>query len=176
MERISPELALVDQHLDTTARRALPQARDCLDPQPEDASRASVTKSPADRINPAVLGMPVLLAAAAVAILALTGGVGSETDNHTPAAAAAVRAADAETAKQRSIAMRWRPVRDATFYNVIFWQNGARALDLWPTTASVRLPRGRLAPGTYQWFVYPAFGTGDARRYGRVIAQGRLRI
>ena len=72
--------------------------------------------------------------------------------------------------------LRWRAVRGAAFYNVIFWRNGRRALDLWPTKATVRVPSARLGPGRYQWFVYPAFGKTGERRYGKVVARGTLTV
>jgi hypothetical protein len=72
--------------------------------------------------------------------------------------------------------LRWKPVRNAVFYNVILWHGGVRALDLWPTTPAAQIPQGKLASGTYEWFVYPAFAKEGSHRYGRVIAHGRLRL
>jgi hypothetical protein len=72
--------------------------------------------------------------------------------------------------------VRWAAIRGAAHYNVIFWRNGKRALDLWPRAASVRVPAGRLAPGRYQWFVYPAFREKGKLRYGPVAARGTIRV
>ena len=75
VEQISPELALVDHELDSTARRALPDASDCLappvDPYP-------VAPGPRRRGFPALrLGaIPLALVAAAIGLLA----VGHDSD------------------------------------------------------------------------------------------------
>ncbi len=72
--------------------------------------------------------------------------------------------------------LRWRPVRGAAFYNVILWRNGARALDLWPRQAQIKLSVRSLPPGEYRWFTYPAMATKRGVRYGRLVAQGTLTL
>jgi hypothetical protein len=170
VDAISPELALVDDELDRSAREALP-----------DAGTGSATEEdtvehvrwPARGPRPAQLLTGVALFVGAVlALYALAGGSGSGKDEATPGPGSAVTPGQTEGAAR----LRWRPVRGAAFYNVIFWRDGERALDLWPKAPSVRVPEGRLAPGRYQWFVYPALGNGEKRRYGPVAARGSLQL
>jgi hypothetical protein len=79
--------------------------------------------------------------------------------------------------------LTWPRVPAATFYDVILWRDGERALDLWPSTTRVTLPehwtfggkRFDLAAGRYRWFVYPAIGTRGAASYGSLSADGALR-
>lgn len=164
MDTISPELALVDEQLDSSARRALPDTPDCLT-APDDVDRHVLARRsrPSRKI---LAGLALAVLAVVVAAVALSDG--SETRPSVQAKATGEARSDAPDV------LRWRPVRGAAFYNVIFWRDGARALDLWPTKATVRVPSGRLAPGRYQWFVYPAFGTKGERRYGKVAARGTL--
>lgn len=148
----------MDEQLDSSARRALPDAPDCL---------TAPTRH--GRMPRALLGGIALVALAVV----VAGVTLSDRSEPRPG----VEAKPAAVARSRTPdVLRWRPVRGAAFYNVIFWRDGARALDLWPTKATVRVPAGRLAPGRYQWFVYPAFGANGERRYGRVAARGTLSV
>jgi hypothetical protein len=63
-------------------------------------------------------------------------------------------------------ALRWRAIRTARFYNVQLWRGRQKLLSAWPKRASFRLGRSwmynnrsfRLKPGTYVWYVWPAFG------------------
>ena len=112
---------------------------------------------------------------ALVALAVVAAGVTLSDRGETRPGSAEARP-PAEARSHTPDVLRWRPVRGAAFYNVIFWRDGARALDLWPTKATVRVPSGRLAPGRYQWFVYPAFGTKGERRYGQVAARGTLSV
>ena len=72
--------------------------------------------------------------------------------------------------------LRWQPVRGATFYNVILWRDGGRALDLWPSEPAIDLSDKNVPHGKYRWFVYPALPTERGPRYGAVIAQGTVNI
>lgn len=175
METISPELALVDERLDTAARCALPDAPDSLRPPPDRVAGTPAATSAAGRkrLVERLLGVPVVLVFIAVA--ALPNGAGNEVRPSAPTAEAQATGRTEGTPRMPA-EVRWRPIRGAVFYNVIFWRDGVRTLDLWPTTTSVLVPEGRLLPGVYQWFVYPAFDAGNARTYGRLITHGRLRI
>lgn len=169
MEALSPELALVDEQLDRSARLGLPEQPDHLTADPNsDSPRPRRTGSAATLGG----GLLVALAVGISALLLL----GNDRKPGPSAPGGTTTVAEQTPVGTKAFNLRWQPVRGATLYNVILWRNGARALDLWPTAASVRVPEGRLAPGVYQWFVYPAFGTGNARSYGRVVAHGRLRI
>ncbi len=77
------------------------------------------------------------------------------------------------TAQGRPV-LRWKAVRNASYYNLIVWRDGRRLLDLWPSSNRVLLPttwtyggkRRTLSPGRYLWFAYPAFGAKSEGRYG----------
>ena len=148
----------MDEQLDSSARRALPDAPDCL--------TAPTRRGSTPRV---LLGGIALVALAVV----VAGVMLSDRSETRPGAEAKPTA---EAGSRTPDVLRWRPVRGAAFYNVIFWRNGARALDLWPTKATVRVPSGRLGPGRYQWFVYPAFATNGERRYGQVVARGTVSV
>lgn len=177
METISPELALVDEQLDSTARRALPDTPDCLAP-PERSFAEPGTRPPSRRLRRAAAALAALLAVLSIALGAL---FAQSRDAGAPAVSQTSSSSTSETARgpTRSgspVELRWRPVPGASFYNVIFWRDGVRALDLWPRTTSVRVPDGRLEPGVYQWFVYPSFEKRGSRRYGQVAARGTVRV
>ena len=164
VDSISPELALVDEQLDSSARRELPDAPDCLT-APEHALE-----------QPARRGRPSVRVVAGVAFGALALGLAAlALSNDDDMSSAVPPTAESAAQEQASGMLRWRAVQGAAFYNVIFWRDGSRVLDLWPTKATVRVPSGRLAPGRYQWFVYPAFGK-TGRRYGKVVARGTVRV
>lgn len=87
-----------------------------------------------------------------------------------PAAGAAVR---------RAPLVRWAPVRKARFYNVQLWRGRTKILTTWPAAPKLRLQdnwafAGRaqhLRNGRYQLYVWPAFGTLAAPRYGTLIGR-----
>lgn len=72
--------------------------------------------------------------------------------------------------------LNWRARRSASYYNVVVWTKGRRLLDLWPTAPSVLLNRAGLAPGKYDWFVYPGVGDKAAHRFGALAAHGSFTI
>jgi len=203
VEEISPELALVDDELDSTARRALPDATDCLAPPPP-VGLCPVAAGPRRRGFPALrfAGIAVVLAAAATGFLAT--GHDSErqavagTSIRAHEARAGISAPDAQAPARKpagrgfvvgnasgrpgsgqadgAVRLRWRSVPGAVFYNVILWRGSSRVRDLWPARAVVDVRRASLAPGKYRWFVYPALGTGTGRRYGALVAQGVVKV
>jgi hypothetical protein len=73
--------------------------------------------------------------------------------------------------------LRWVPVRKAAFYNVQLFRNGRKILSAWPVKTRLRLRKtwkwdGRrrtLVPGTYRWFVWPAYKRKGAVRYGKPL-------
>jgi hypothetical protein len=73
--------------------------------------------------------------------------------------------------------LRWVPVRKAAFYNVQLFRNGRKILSEWPRKTRLRLPKawkwnGRrhtLVPGTYRWFVWPAYKRQRGVRYGKPL-------
>jgi hypothetical protein len=77
----------------------------------------------------------------------------------------------------RAPLLRWVPVRRASFYNVQLFRNGRKILSAWPVKTRLRLRKswkwnGRrwtLAPGTYRWFVWPAYKRQQGVRYGKPL-------
>jgi hypothetical protein len=75
-------------------------------------------------------------------------------------------------------------VRNARFYNVQVYRRGRKILSLWPRRARLNLRwrwvyKGRverLRPAVYAWVVWPAFGTQDSPRYGRMLGRSRFSI
>lgn len=74
--------------------------------------------------------------------------------------------------------LRWVKVRKASFYNVQMFRNGRKVLSKWPVRTQLRLRRewvwnGRrrtLIPGTYRWFVWPAYKRKRGGvRYGKSL-------
>jgi hypothetical protein len=74
--------------------------------------------------------------------------------------------------------LTWVKVRKADFYNVQLFRKGRKILSKWPIKPRLRLQRswvwnGRrrtLEPGTYRWFVWPAFKRrGGPVRYGKPL-------
>jgi hypothetical protein len=74
--------------------------------------------------------------------------------------------------------LRWVKVRKASFYNVQMFRNGQKIMSRWPTRTQQRLRRtwswnGRkwsLVPGTYRWFVWPAYKKkGGGVRYAKSL-------
>jgi hypothetical protein len=167
VEPITPELALVDERLVSSARVGLPDPPDCLAPAGERAAapvRALRHRIRSRRRTGIVLGTAAVLACAlAGSSTPSTTSAGKDTAPHR-----------ASAPSRTPVELRWRPVADAAFYNVILWRNGERALDLWPAASSVRLPAG-LEPGTYTWFVYPSF-SDRPRGYGDVAARGTITL
>jgi hypothetical protein len=80
--------------------------------------------------------------------------------------------------------LRWAGVPKATFYNVQLYRGTKKLLSAWPSKARLGLRRswayaGRrfhLSRGTYQWYVWPAFGPRSASHYGQLLGQGTFRF
>jgi hypothetical protein len=78
----------------------------------------------------------------------------------------------------------WRAVPKARFYNVQVYRRGRKILSLWPYRARLQLHsrwtyNGRvehLRLGAYTWIVWPAFGTRDNPRFGRMVGMNNFRI
>jgi hypothetical protein len=77
---------------------------------------------------------------------------------------------------------RWAVIPNATYYNVQLYRGDRKILSLWPKAAKLPLKRSwtfqgvryRLAPGVYQLFVWPGFGSFAQQRYGRIVGKGRF--
>ena len=73
--------------------------------------------------------------------------------------------------------LAWRATPGAVLYNVQLYRGGEKILSAWPRGPRLRLSRGwryggqrhTLEPGTYRWYVWPAFRSGKKVRFGRLI-------
>jgi hypothetical protein len=69
--------------------------------------------------------------------------------------------------------MQWKAWPKADYYNLQVFHKG-KALSVWPTTTSFRLPKRWklngtphvLEPGLYRWYVWPGFGPRSKANYG----------
>jgi len=64
--------------------------------------------------------------------------------------------------------LRWRPVENATYYNVQIRLRGQKILTTWPASTSLHVA-APLRPGRYVWAVWPGFGPRTKHRYGALI-------
>ena len=77
---------------------------------------------------------------------------------YRPTAGAAVHA---------PLVLSWEAVKGAAFYNVQLYRRGVKVLTFWPKTPTLRIGKTwryagklqRLAPGSYNWYVWGASGT-----------------
>ena len=68
--------------------------------------------------------------------------------------------------------LTWKPQPGAVYYNVQLYRNGSRVFTAWPGEAAVSIPRGKLLPGTYVWFVWPAVKRGGSTpAFGKLIGR-----
>jgi hypothetical protein len=82
-------------------------------------------------------------------------------------------------AVRRPPVVNWAAVPKARFYNVQLWRGKVKLLTTWPRKPTLALrsswafggKKQRLSPGRYRLFVWPAFGTTKAPRYGKAVGQ-----
>jgi uncharacterized repeat protein (TIGR01451 family) len=75
--------------------------------------------------------------------------------------------------------LRWIAGRGASYYNVQLYRGSRKVLSAWPQTNRLRLHarwmfagrRERLAPGVYQWFVWPGRGPRSRSAYGPLLGR-----
>lgn len=75
--------------------------------------------------------------------------------------------------------VQWVPVSKARFYNLQLWRGNLKLLTTWvkkpmlalPLHWSVKGARHSLVDGAYRLYVWPAFGTTRAPRYGKLLGQ-----
>ena len=80
--------------------------------------------------------------------------------------------------------LHWRPSPKAGYYNLQLFRHGHKVLTAWPTKPHYTIPRtwryhGRtrhLVLGQYRWYAWPGYGPRALRRYGGLVAQGRVRV
>jgi hypothetical protein len=78
----------------------------------------------------------------------------------------------------------WRPVKNATYYNIQFWFKGKKQLSAHPTATHFMLPRTwryagaqhRLLPGTWDVYVFPGFGTKSEGRFGKLHVNAEFTV
>ena len=68
--------------------------------------------------------------------------------------------------------LTWKAQGRTAYYNVQVFRNGSRVLTGWPSKPAFSIPRGKLRPGTYVWFVWPAVRhPGKPATFGRLIGR-----
>jgi hypothetical protein len=68
--------------------------------------------------------------------------------------------------------LTWKPVKDASYYNVQLYIGTKRTYSAWPKGTSYRVPASKLTSGrTYTWYVWPGFGALRAAKYGKLIGK-----
>ena len=73
--------------------------------------------------------------------------------------------------------VRWVPVSKARFYNLQLWRGNVKLLTTWVKQPKLALrqrwtskgTRRTLVDGSYRLYVWPAFGTPRAPRYGKLV-------
>jgi hypothetical protein len=78
----------------------------------------------------------------------------------------------------------WKPVRNASYYNVQIFRGRNKVLSTWPRQTMLRLKRRwrfggkqyRLVPGKYCWYVWPGKGRRAKRDYGKRLGKSCFRI
>jgi hypothetical protein len=78
----------------------------------------------------------------------------------------------------------WTRDAEASYYNAQLLRNGVKILSVWPTGPSYKLKKSwafqghnyKLAPGNYQWFVWPGYGPRSQVVYGQRLGSRAFRI
>ena len=78
----------------------------------------------------------------------------------------------------------WEAVKRASYYNVQLYRGHEKVLTRWPRSSDLQLPekwrfegvRRRFGPGSYTWFVFPAFGERSDRRFGELLGKSTFRV
>ena len=70
--------------------------------------------------------------------------------------------------------LSWKPTKGTNYYNVQVFVNGRRVLVGWPTKPTFTIPAGKLVPGTYVWYVWPAL-RGKQDSFGKLIGRATFR-
>jgi hypothetical protein len=182
---ITPELALVDKELAARARSLLPRCGDCLtatQPHPDPVSPVQLRWRRVWRYR-----LP--LATSALAVFALTGTgargwIGLDSPQKPSAQpprpdTTMFAALGVPTVPE----LRWAPAAHATAYELELVGKGTRVIRLRvpgtriSTTTIILRPGGRLAAGTYFWYVRPiSRRTGTRAVLGGVLADGFLNV
>jgi hypothetical protein len=178
---VSPELVLVDPELARREREALARLAErtaarlhkVSTPEPKPAPPRRRSTSRGRRLRIAVVGVTLCG-------LALVGSrFAADGSGHSSARAVPPVLSDRAQSVQRAIVahIAWRPIVGTKRYDVVLWRRGHRVTDFWPTRPSLQIAStSRLAPGAYQWFVFPNFGSRARPRYGPLVTHGMFVI
>jgi hypothetical protein len=83
-----------------------------------------------------------------------------------------LRPLSGSTLRTTSPRLTWKATHGSSYYNVQLFRNGKHVLVAWPSKASYRIPAGKLKPGTYVWFVWPAVQhSGGSPTFGKLIGR-----
>ena len=72
--------------------------------------------------------------------------------------------------------IEWPRQPTAVFYSLILVRAGERLDFRAPTNVAELRSDGQRPPVVYHWFVYPAFGSASKPTYGRLVADGTVRL
>lgn len=97
---------------------------------------------------------------------------------------ALLRAPPAGRVVRRPPLLEWSAISKATYYNVQLYYGTKKVLSAWPNTERLAVRRrwvyaGRrfaLKDGLYTWYVWPAFGSRSAGRYGQLLGQSTFAV
>jgi hypothetical protein len=90
----------------------------------------------------------------------------------TLAALIPLRPLSGSTLRTNTPLLTWKASKGSSYYNVQLFRNGKKVLLTWPTKASFRIPAGKLKPGTYVWYVWPAVQhAGGSPTFGKLIGR-----
>ncbi len=68
--------------------------------------------------------------------------------------------------------LTWKATKGTAYYNVQLFVKGKRVLTGWPSQAAFNIPKGKLEPGTYVWYVWPAVkGKRSSPTFGKLIGR-----
>ena len=85
-----------------------------------------------------------------------------------------LRPLNGSVVRSSSPTLTWKAKAGTTYYSVLVFLKGKRILVGWPSKASYRIPAGKLKPGTYVWYVWPAVkgkGKGGTPSFGKLIGR-----
>jgi hypothetical protein len=73
--------------------------------------------------------------------------------------------------------LAWKAKQGTKYYNVQLFRNGKRVLVAWPSAASYQLPRSKVGPGNYVWYVWPAVKiTNGTPVFGALIGRANFSL
>lgn len=187
MERVTPELALVDPALAGVWRLELPDPPDCLTRVREPTQRSAGVPSLLPPLAVKRLRRPSVTVA--VAALLLAGLIGLPTLDRfsyrgltidESSVAWSSRTLGAAVSDAARLELRWPAISGANHYAVFVFTNGRPAGALRTTAtavhaSSVRASTGsRLGAGAYTWLVVGVLDDGS--RWSEVLARGSFRV